>query len=117
MTGAQYIHYAFGLLNQTNTFCPVQAVLHNEEIGMVKECLRTPRVNEAALDEVLQTVKKVMASTHQLFARHVRKAMHAGEVSSPYHFETRGMEDRVLENAWKKWPASRPSRPNTWRRN
>ena len=27
MTGAQYIHYAFGLLDRTNTFSPLQAVL------------------------------------------------------------------------------------------
>lgn len=44
-------------------------------------------------------VKKVMGSPHRLFTRHVRKALHAGDVSSPYRFETKGMEDRVLEKA------------------
>ena len=40
-----------------------------------------------------------MASQHKLYARHSRKAMHAGEVSSPYRFETKEWKDKVLENA------------------
>ena len=99
MSGAQYIHYAFGLLDRTNSFCPVQAVLDNEQIGKIKHCLREPKVNAIMVEEMLKTVKKVMGSTHRLFARHVRKAMHAGDVSSPFRFEAKGMEDKVLENA------------------
>jgi trimethylamine--corrinoid protein Co-methyltransferase len=98
-TGAQYIHYAFGLLDRTNTFCPLQAVLDNEQIGKIKHCLRAPKVNPPDIDEALDMVKKVMASTHRLFARHTRKALHSGDVSSPYQFETRGLEDKVIENA------------------
>jgi trimethylamine--corrinoid protein Co-methyltransferase len=30
MSGAQYIHYAFGLLQRTNVFCPAQAVLDDQ---------------------------------------------------------------------------------------
>ena len=44
-------------------------------------------------------IKKVMASPHRLFARHVRKAMHSGLVSNPYRFESKGLQDEVLENA------------------
>ena len=99
MSGAQYIHYAFGLLDRTNSFCPLQAVLDNEQIGKIKHCLREPNVNPAAIEDMLKTVKKVMASPYRLFARHVRKAMHAGEVSSPYRFEAKGLEDNVIENA------------------
>ena len=99
MSGAQYIHYAFGLLDRTNSFCPVQAVLDNEQIGKIKHCLREPNVNPGAIEDMIKTVKKVMASPYRLYARHVRKAMHAGEVSSPYRFEAKGLEDKVLENA------------------
>ena len=42
MSGAQYIHYAFGLLDRTNSFCPVQAVIDDEQIGKVKHCLLEP---------------------------------------------------------------------------
>ena len=99
MSGAQYIHYAFGLLDRTNSFCPVQAVLDNEQIGKIKQCLREPKMDPLIVDNMLLTVKKVMASPYRLYARHIRKAMHTGEVSSPYRFETKGLEDRVLENA------------------
>ena len=99
MSGAQYIHYALGLLDRTNSFSPLQAVLDNEQIGKIKHCLREPKVTQPVQEEMLRMVKKVMASPHRLFTRHVRKALHAGDISSPYRFETKGMEDRVLEKA------------------
>jgi len=99
MSGAQYIHYAFGLLDRTNSFCPVQAVLDNEQIGKIKHCLREPKVNPSMVEDMLKTVKKVMGSAHRLYVRHVRKAIHAGDVSSPFRFEAKGLEDRVIENA------------------
>lgn len=99
MSGAQYIHYAFGLLDRTNSFCPIQAVLDNEQIGKVKHLMKEPNVNPASIEDMVKTVKKVMSSPYRLYARHVRKAMHAGEVSTPYRFEAKGLEDRVLENA------------------
>jgi trimethylamine--corrinoid protein Co-methyltransferase len=99
MSGAQYIHYALGLLDRTNSFCPLQAVLDNEQIGKIKHCLREPKVTPPVVEEMLRMVNKVMGTSHRLFTRHVRKALHAGEVSSPYRFETKGMEDKVLEKA------------------
>ena len=99
MSGAQYIHYAFGLLDRTNSFSPLQAVLDDEQIGKVKHCLRQPKVDPDEVDAMLKMVKKVMASSHRLFARHARKAMHSGDISDPYRFEHKGMEDRVIENA------------------
>jgi trimethylamine--corrinoid protein Co-methyltransferase len=99
MSGAQYIHYAFGLLDRTNTFCPIQAVLDNEQIGKIKHCLREPKIDEAEIDDMLRIVKKVMASSHRLYARFARKAMHRGDISDPYRFEAKGLEDKVIENA------------------
>jgi trimethylamine--corrinoid protein Co-methyltransferase len=99
MSGAQYIHYALGLLDRTAVFCPLQAVLDDEQIGQIKHCLRPPKITPSVMEEMARIIKRVMASPHRLYARHVRKAMHAGEVSSPYRFETKGGEDRVLVNA------------------
>ena len=99
MSGAQYIHYALGLLDRTNTFCPVQAVLDNEQLGQVKHCLRRPKVGQADIAAALKIVDKVMASSNRLFARHARKAMHAGDISEPYRFEAKGFEDQVLIKA------------------
>jgi trimethylamine--corrinoid protein Co-methyltransferase len=99
MSGAQYIHYAFGLLDRTNSFSPLQAVLDNEQIGQIKHCLRQPGFGTSGPDEIVKVVKKVMASPHRLFTRYVRKAMHAGTVSNPYRFESKGLRDEVLEKA------------------
>ncbi|MCJ8501664.1 trimethylamine methyltransferase family protein [Desulfatitalea alkaliphila] len=99
MSGAQYIHYAFGLLDRTNTFCPVQAVIDDEQIGKVKHCLRAPKVGEAEAQDAVAMVEKVMGTSHRLFARHARKAIHSGDVSDPYRFEAKGMEDEVIARA------------------
>jgi len=100
MSGAQYIHYALGLLDRTNSFSPLQAVLDNEQIGKIKHCLRAPKITPPVLEEMHSMVKKVMGTSHHLFTRHVRKALHAGDVSTTYRFESKGMEDTVLEKAF-----------------
>jgi trimethylamine--corrinoid protein Co-methyltransferase len=99
MSGAQYIHYALGLLDRTAVFCPLQAVLDDEQIGKIKHCLRPPKITPPVMEEMAKLVKRVMASPHRLYARHVRKAMHAGDVSTPYRFETKDAEDKVLIKA------------------
>ncbi len=99
MSGAQYIHYAFGLLDRTNTFCPVQAVLDNEQIGKVKHCLKDPKVAVDHVNDAVKMVRKVLSSGNRLYARHARKAIHSGDVSVPYLFEDKGYDDRVIEKA------------------
>jgi trimethylamine--corrinoid protein Co-methyltransferase len=99
MSGAQYIHYAFGLLDRTNTFCPVQAVIDNESIGKVKHCLRSPKVDLEETKAAVAMVGKVMATSHRLFARHARKAIHAGNISDPFAFGAKDHQDRVVELA------------------
>jgi len=98
-SGAQYIHYAFGLLDRTNTFSPLQAVLDNEQIGMAKHCLRPPIINRETTEEAVAMERKVMLTSHRLFTRYTRKPMRAGLVSEPYRFESKDMQDRVLEKA------------------
>lgn len=99
MSGAQYIHYAFGLLDRTNTFCPVQAVIDNELIGKVKHCLRSPKIDLDETKSAVAMVNKVMATSHRLYARHARKAIHAGDVSDPFAFGAKDPQDRVVELA------------------
>lgn len=99
MSGAQYIHYAFGLLDRTNTFCPVQAVIDNELIGKVKHCLKAPKVDADEAQAAVAMVNKVMNTSHRLFARHARKAIHSGDVSDPFAFGAKDQQDRVVELA------------------
>lgn len=96
-SGAQYIHYGFGLLDRTNTFCPLQAVLDNEQIGLAKHCMRPAVINDKDAEETVEIVRKVMATNHKLFTRHTRKPVRAGLVSEPYRFESKTADDRVLE--------------------
>ncbi|MFW6136433.1 MAG: trimethylamine methyltransferase family protein [Candidatus Aminicenantaceae bacterium] len=100
--GAQYVHYAFGLLDKTNTFSPLQAVLDDAQIGLVRGILRRPVFDGQDALEAVEQIKKVMDSKTRLFARHIRKAVRKGLVSPAYPFETRESEDRVLIKAFKR---------------
>jgi len=65
--GAQYIHYAFGLLERTNVFCPEQAVMDDAHIGIVKKILNSGTVSESRRDEVMASIREVMDSSHKTF--------------------------------------------------
>lgn len=93
--GAQYIHYAFGLLDRTNIFCPVQAVIDNANIGQVKQIVRKPVFGDEDAQKAVKDVRKVMASSNRLFARQIRKYRRKGLVSEPYPLEGAS----VIENA------------------
>ncbi|MBD3267337.1 hypothetical protein GF373_11775 [bacterium] len=97
--GAQYIHYAFGLLDKTNVFSPLQAVLDDEHIGIVRHIIRQPQIGAKEAEQAVEEVRQVTASSTQLFARHIRKARRMGLVSSPYAFETAENEDQVMAKA------------------
>jgi trimethylamine--corrinoid protein Co-methyltransferase len=69
--GAQYVHYAFGLLERTAVFCPEQAVLDNAHIELVKRWLAPPAVGAERRDEVLGLVREVMGSSHKTYMYHL----------------------------------------------
>ncbi len=69
--GPQYIHYAFGLLERTNTFCPVQAVMDDAHIGLVKHTLSEPDFSPDQTDKMAATIREVMASDHKSFMYHL----------------------------------------------
>jgi len=99
LAGPQYIHYAFGLLERTNTFCPVQAVLDDVHIDMVKRFVRQPMVTADRISESLEQIRRVMATSHKLYVRFVRSALRSGEIAPPYPFEGKGMVDETLLRA------------------
>ncbi len=69
--GAQYIHYAFGLLERTNTFCPEQAVMDDAHIGIAKHLLKDAAVSEQGRAGVVEMVREVLASEHKTFMYHL----------------------------------------------
>lgn len=100
--GAQYIHYSLGLLDKTNVFCPLQAVLDDAHLGIVKQILRTPQFAQHETEEAVEGIKKVLRSKTKLFARQIRKARRKGLVSPPYPFESQEGEDKVFLKAHQK---------------
>ena len=98
MSGAQYVHYAFGLLEKTNVFSPDQAVLDDAHIGAVKHMLKKPVVDSDTLEESFAQTQKVLSTPHKLFARYTRKGIRSGEIFPPYFFETKdGVDTAVLQ--------------------
>lgn len=70
-SGAQYVHYAFGLLERTNVFCPEQAVMDDAHIGIAKNMLKEPPVSGDRRAELLSTMREVMKSDHRTFIYHL----------------------------------------------
>jgi trimethylamine--corrinoid protein Co-methyltransferase len=98
MSGAQYIHYAFGLLDRTNIFCPAQAVLDNQHIGMIKKFLNAPGLGEDDMESAMGQITKVFNSRQKLYARFTRKGLRDGSIYSHYPFESDG-GDGIIEKA------------------
>jgi trimethylamine--corrinoid protein Co-methyltransferase len=101
MSGAQYIHYAFGLLERTNIFCPAQAVLDDQHIGMIKMFLLEPRLGSEDMDRMFEQIKKVLGSKQKLYVRFARKGLRDGSIYPHYPFEADG-GDGVIEKALAK---------------
>ncbi len=95
-SGAHYIHYAFGLLDKTATFCPVQAVVDDANIGLVKSLLRAPKMEETEFAASLEQIRQVMTTPQKLFVRYIRPQLRSGEVTLPYPFEGDKAKDEVL---------------------
>jgi trimethylamine--corrinoid protein Co-methyltransferase len=110
MSGAQYIHYAFGLLDRTNIFCPAQAVLDDQHIGMIKMFLNAPRLGKDDMESVMGQIIKVFNSRQKLYTRFVRKGLRDGSVYAHYPFESEE-GDGIIEKALAKLEEilSRPS--------
>ena len=96
LSGPQYLHCAFGLLDGNSTFCPLQAVLDDAHFQMVKFFLRPPRINQAELDNTLKQIKEVVATPQKLYVRYIRPLLRSGQLSMPYPFEAEGEIDNVL---------------------
>ncbi len=99
LAGPQYMHYAFGLMERTTTFCPVQAVLDDAHIGIIKRLAKQPVFTDGTITEVLEQTRRVINSSHKLFTRFVRSALRSGEIAPLYQFKSEDMTDETLFHA------------------
>ena len=102
LSGPQYLHCAFGLLECNSIFCLTQAVLDDAHFKMIKFFLNQPRIAEGDLTEIEKQIKEVVATPQKLFIRQLRPVMRSGEISSAYPFEGDGNSDSVLALAHKR---------------
>ncbi len=85
-SGPHLLHYAFGLLAETQTFSFEQAVLDNQHIGMIKMILREMLFTEEKAGQNLKIIREVMDSPYRIFSRYARRSIRCGELFMSYPF-------------------------------
>ncbi|MFA5367478.1 MAG: trimethylamine methyltransferase family protein [Dehalococcoidia bacterium] len=102
LSGPQYLHCAYGLLDCNSVFCLPQAVLDDAHFKMLKFFLRQPMIDEAEVTETLEQIRKVSATPQKLYISYIRKAMRGGLLSEPYPFEGENGSDGVFNLACER---------------
>jgi trimethylamine--corrinoid protein Co-methyltransferase len=102
MSGPQYLHCAYGLLDCNSVFCLLQAVLDDAHFQMIKFFLRSPRIGEEEIAETLKQIREVVATPQKLYIHYIRPVMRSGGISAPYPFEGNGESDNVFALAYER---------------
>ncbi len=102
LSGPQYLHCAYGLLDCNSVFCLLQAVLDDAHFQMIKFFLRPPRIDETQIAEILKQIREVVTTPQKLYIRYIRPVMRSGEISAPYPFEGDGESDNVFALAYER---------------
>jgi len=102
LSGPQYLHCAFGLLDCNSVFSLLQAVLDDAHFQMIKFFLKSPRINEQEFTEIQKQIKEVVATPQKMFISYIRPVMRSGEMSAPYPFEGDGNSDNVFALAYER---------------
>jgi trimethylamine--corrinoid protein Co-methyltransferase len=102
MSGPQYLHCAFGLLDCNSVFCLLQAVLDDAHFKMIEFFLRQPRIDQSELETVLKQIRAVASTPQKLYISHIRPVLRTGEISGVYPFEGSGESDDVFELAHER---------------
>lgn len=112
LSGPQYLHCAYGLLECNSSFSLLQAVIDDAHFGMIRHFLKEPRMDGNELGAVVGQIRGVMDSPQKLFIRHVRKILRSGLLSPPYPFEGVGHDDDVFFRAHERMEEllARPAR-------
>jgi len=102
LSGPQYLHCAYGLLDCNAVFSLFQAVLDDAHFQMLKFFLKTPRINQQELAETMKQIREVVETPQKLYIRYIRQVMRSGEISEPYPFEGDGESDSVFALAYQR---------------
>lgn len=102
LSGPQYLHCAYGLLDCNSIFCLLQAVLDDAHFQMIKSFVKPPRIDESEIAKSLKQIREVVNTPQKLFIRHIRPMMRGGQLSSPYPFEGSNERDSVMVLAYER---------------
>jgi len=102
LSGPQFLHCAYGLLDGNAVFCLLQAVLDDAHFQMLKFFLKAPRINQQELAETMKQIREVVATPQKLYIGYIRQVMRSGEISAPYPFEGDGESDSVFALAYQR---------------
>lgn len=98
------IHYAFGLMDKTQTFSPEQAVIEDHLIAMVRFLCRESGIEREAAERTVKTVREVMHSPYRMYARYARGMLRRGEIFGGFPFEgTADDQDQTLLMAHERF--------------
>jgi trimethylamine--corrinoid protein Co-methyltransferase len=102
LSGPQFLHCAYGLLDGNAVFCLLQAVLDDAHFQMLKFFFKTPKINQPELTEVLKQIRETVATPQKLYISYIRPLLRSGEISPPYPFEGDGESDDVFALAYQR---------------
>ena len=102
LSGPQYLHCAYGLLDCNSVFCLLQAVLDDAHFQMLKFFLRPPWISEKEIADTIKQMKEVVATPQKLYIHYIRPVLRSGEISAPYPFEGDGEGENVFALAYER---------------
>jgi hypothetical protein len=102
LSGPQYLHCAYGLLDGNSIFCLLQAVLDDAHFERIKFFLRQLTISQDDIDGILKQIREVVATSQKLYISHIRSMLRSGRLSMPYPFEGEGEEDNVMALAYER---------------
>jgi len=102
LSGPQYLHCAFGLLDGNSTFSPLQAVMDDIHFKMLRQFLQPAEINPRKLQELHSRIAATVKTSQKLFINDIRPMMRKSKLSRPYPFEGRQGGDTVLEAAGRE---------------
>jgi len=102
MSGPQFLHCAYGLLDCNAVFSPFQAVLDDAHFTMIKYFLKSPRIDKDEIEESLRQIRTVLSTPQKLYIGYIRKVMRSGLLCPMYPFEGDRENDTVFQLAYER---------------
>ncbi len=102
LSGPQYLHCAFGLLDGNSTFSMLQAVIDDAHYKMLRMFLQDVDINDNSIEQATGQIRQTVDTQQKLFINFIRPLMRRGKLSRPYPFEGKEGKDQVIELAYRE---------------